>query len=44
MIYYNAVLFGVFVAVVGLGYAYFLLTRGARDAAPQDKMCLRREG
>jgi ethanolamine permease len=38
MIYYNAVLFGVFVAIVGLGYVYFLLTKRARDAAPVDEM------
>src|SRR5262249_4417900 len=38
MIYYNAVLFGVFVAIIGLGYGYFLLTKGARDAAPVDEM------
>jgi ethanolamine permease len=37
-IYYNVVLFGVFVAIVGAGYVYFLLTREARDAAPVDEM------
>jgi ethanolamine permease len=38
MIYYNAVLFCVFVAIVAMGYAYFLFTQGARDAAPLDEM------
>jgi ethanolamine permease len=38
MIYYNAVLFGVFVGIVGLGYVYFRLTRRAREAAPVDEM------
>jgi ethanolamine permease len=38
MIYYNVVLFVVFVAIIGLGYVYFLLTKGARDAAPLDEM------
>jgi ethanolamine permease len=38
MIYYNAVLFGVFVVIVGLGYVYFRLTKRAREAAPLDEM------
>ncbi len=38
MVYYNLVLFGVFVLIVGLGYVYFLLTREARDHAPLDDM------
>ena len=38
MIYYNALLFGVFVEIVAVGYVYFLLTKGARDAAPVDEM------
>ncbi len=38
MIYTNAVLFGVFVVIVALGYVYFLLTKAARDAAPEDEM------
>ena len=38
MIYYNAVLFGVFVAIVALGYVYFRCTKGERDAAPLDEM------
>lgn len=38
MIYYNAVLFGIFLAIVALGYAYFLCTKGARDSAPFDEM------
>src|SRR6185503_7662462 len=44
MIYYNAVLFAVFVAIVGLGYVYFVLTKGARDAAPMDDMLQARTG
>jgi len=38
MIYYNAALFGVFCAIVGFGYLYFLRTAGARAAAPRDDM------
>jgi ethanolamine permease len=38
MIFYNPVLFGVFAAIVGLGYVYFRLTKGARDGAPVDEM------
>ncbi|MED5618877.1 ethanolamine permease [Ideonella sp. BN130291] len=38
MIYYNTVLFGVFAAIVGIGYVYFRLTKGARDDAPLDEM------
>ena len=41
MIYYNVVLFGVFVGIIALGYVYFLLTKGARDAAPMDEMLQR---
>jgi hypothetical protein len=32
------VLFGVFVAIVALGYVYFSLTREARESAPVDEM------
>jgi ethanolamine permease len=38
MIWYNAVLFGVFLGIVLLGYGYFLLTERARAAAPVDEM------
>ncbi|NRF70568.1 ethanolamine permease [Aquincola sp. S2] len=38
MIYYNAVLFVAFAAMVGVGYVYFRLTQAARDGAPVDEM------
>jgi ethanolamine permease len=38
MVYTNAVLFCVFVGILGLGYVYFRLTKAARDAAPVDEM------
>ncbi len=41
MIYYNALIFGVFVAFMAVGYAYFLLTGGQRQQAI-DKAALAR--
>lgn len=38
----NPLVFGVFVALMALGYGYFLLTGRQRDAAPEDDMLLGR--
>ena len=34
----EADLAGVFVVIVALGYVYFMSTKDARDAAPEDEM------
>ena len=38
MIYYNFLIFVIFVAILALGYGYFLTTAHRREAAPLDDL------
>jgi ethanolamine permease len=38
MLWFNPVIGGLFVAIMAVGYVYFLATKAQRDNAPQDSM------
>lgn len=38
MIYYNLLVFGIFVALLAIGYGYFLTTEKRREASPLDEL------
>ena len=38
MIYYNLLVFGIFVALLAIGYGYFLTTQKRREESPLDDL------